>query len=67
VSGDAELFEIEPRDGIIFVFEQRAISAADVLKCSGPAAAGISHATVLDVPGCYASFFERVAKVSGIS
>src|SRR5580765_1174677 len=67
VSGDAELCKIEPRDGIIFVFAQRTISAADVLKRSGPSAAGIAHAPVLDVPGGDAGLLERVAKMPGIS
>src|SRR5207245_1473636 len=67
VSCDAEFFEIEPRDGIIFVFTQCTISAADILKCSGPSAAGIAHATVLDVPGGDAGLLERVAKMSGVS
>jgi len=67
VSGNAELFEIEPRDGIIFVFAQCSVSAADIFKCSGPSTAGIAHATVFDVPGCDACLFERVAKMPGIS
>lgn len=67
VSSDAEFFEIEPGDGIIFVFAQCPIGAADVLKCSGPSAAGIAHAPVFSVPGCYAGLFERVAKMPGIS
>src|SRR6476646_8962090 len=67
MSGDAELCEIEPRDGIIFVFAQRTISAANILKSSGPSAAGIAHATVFDVPGGDAGLLERVAKMPGIS
>jgi len=65
VSGDAEFFEIEVGDGIAPVFAQRTIGAADVFKCSRPSAAGVAHATVLDVPGGDADFFQRVAKVSG--
>ena len=67
VSGDAELFQVEPRDGIISVFAQCTVSAADVLKGSGPSAAGVANATVFDVPGCDAGLFERMAKMSSIS
>ena len=67
VSGDAELFEVEPRDGIIFMFAQCAIGAADILKCSGPSAAGIAHAPVLDVPGGDTGLLQGVAKMSGVS
>ena len=67
MSGDAELFEVEPGNGIIFVFAQRTVGAANVLKCSGPSAAGIAHATVLDVPGGDAGLLERVAKMSGVN
>src|SRR6267142_583872 len=67
VSGDADPFEVEPGDGIIFVFAQCTVGAADVLKGSGPSAAGIAHATVFDVPGDDASFLERVAKMPGVS
>src|SRR6478752_987319 len=67
VSGNAESFEVEPRDGIIFMFAQGTIGAANVFKCSGPSTAGIAHATVLDVPGGNADVFQRMAKMSGIS
>src|ERR1051326_1068182 len=67
VSGDAQFFEIEFGEGIIFVCEQSTVGAADVFKCSGPSTAGITHATVFDVPGCDACFFERMAKMSGVS
>ena len=67
VSGDAESFEIEPRDGIIFVFAQCTVSAADVFKRSGPSAAGIADATVFDVPSGDAGLLERVTKMSGVS
>src|SRR5712671_1903218 len=67
VSGDAELFEIEFGKGIVFMREQGVVGAADVLKCSGPAAAGIADATVFDVPGCDADFFQRGTKMPGIS
>src|SRR5438309_2083571 len=67
VSGDAEPFEVETGNGIIFVFTQCTVSTADVLKCSGPSAAGIAHATVFDVPRRDAGFLERMAKMSGVS
>src|SRR5579864_5127351 len=67
VSGDAELFEVEPRDGIVFVLAQCTVRAADVLKRSGPSTARIAHAPVLDVPTGDAGLFERVAKMSGVS
>jgi hypothetical protein len=67
VSGYAELFEVEPSDGIIFVLAQCAVGAADVLKCSGPSAAGIAHATIFDVPCGDAGLLERMARVSGVS
>ena|SRR5215831_12035499 len=67
VPGDAKSFQVEPRDGIIFVLEQSTVGLADVLKCSGPCAAGIAHATVFNVPGCDAGFLEPVAKMSCIS
>src|SRR4051812_17412768 len=67
VSGDAQPFHVEPGERIIFVCEQSTVGAADVLKCSGPSAAGIAHATIFDVPGCNANFFEGVAKMSGVS
>ena len=67
VSGNAEFFEIEPRDGIIFVLTQRTVGAADILKGSGPSPAGVAHATVFNVPGCDAGLLERVAKMTGIS
>jgi hypothetical protein len=67
VAGDAELFQIEAGNGIILVFAQRSVGAADVLKSSGPSAAGISHATVFHVPGGDASIFQRVAKMTGVS
>src|SRR5260221_5543280 len=46
--------------------DQGVVGAGDVLKCSGPAAAGIAYATVFDVPGCDTSFFQRGAKMSSI-
>lgn len=67
VAGDAELFEIEPGNGIVLVFAQCVVSAANVFKRSGPSAAGISHATVLHVPGCDARVFQGMAKMTGIS
>lgn len=67
VSGDADPLEVEPRDGIIFVFAQRTVGAADILKRSGPSAAGIAHAPVFDVPGGDAGLLERVAEMPGIS
>lgn len=67
VAGDAELFQIEPGDGIIFVFAQCAVGDADIFKCSGPSAAAIPHATVFHVPGGDASIFQRVAKMTGVS
>jgi hypothetical protein len=67
VSGDAELFEIKFGERIIFVREQCAIGAANVLKRAGPSAAGIAHAAVFDVPSRDAGFFERVAKMSSVS
>jgi hypothetical protein len=66
VAGDAELFQIEPGDGIILVFAQRSVGAADVLKSSGPSAAGISHATIFHIPGCDACIFQGVAKMAGV-
>jgi len=66
VAGDAELFQVEPGDGIILVFAQSAVGAADVFKRSGPSAAGISHATVFHVPGCDAGIFQRVAEMTGV-
>jgi hypothetical protein len=67
VAGDAEPFHIEPGDGIILVFEQCMVRATDVLKSSGPSAAGIPHATIFHVPGGDASIFQRVAKMTGVS
>src|SRR6478672_2804060 len=67
MSGDAEPLEIEPGHGIVFVFAQRTVGAANVLKCSGPSAAGISEATVFDVPGGDAGLLQCVAKVSGVN
>src|SRR6185437_13825353 len=67
VSGDAELFEVEFGERIILVRKQSTVGAADVLKCSGPSAAGIAHSPVFDVPRCDARFFERVAKMPGVS
>src|SRR5689334_20331786 len=67
VAGDAELFQIEPGDGIVLMFAQCAVGAADILKRSGPSAAGISHATVFHVPGCDAGILQRVAKMTGVS
>ena len=67
VSGDAEGFEIEPGNGISFVFAQCTVGATDIFKGSGPSAAGIADATVLNVPGCDAGLLERVAKVPGVS
>ena len=66
VAGDAELFQIEPGDGIILVLAQSAVGAADVLKRTGPSAAGISHTPVFHVPGCDAGIFQRVAKMTGV-
>src|SRR4051812_22366046 len=67
VSSNAEPFEIEVGNEIILVLTQCTVGAANVLKGSGPSAAGIAHATVLDVPGGDAGLLERVAKMSGIS
>ena len=67
VSGNAELCDVEPRDGIISVFAQCTISAADIFKGSGPSATGIAHATVFDVPGGDAGLLQCVAKVSGVN
>src|SRR5438309_8091668 len=67
MSGNAEPFEVEPGDGIIFVFTQCTVSAANVRKCSGPSAARIADATVFDVPGGNTGLFQGVAKMSGVS
>src|SRR5579859_54560 len=67
VAGDAELFQVEPGDGIVLMFAQCTVGAADVFKRSGPSAAGIAHATVFHVPGCDAGIFQRVAKMTGVS
>lgn len=67
MASDAEFFQIEPGDGIILVFEQRVVGAADVFKSSGPSAAGISHATIFHVPACDAGIFQGVAKMTGVS
>jgi len=67
VAGDAELFQIEPGDGIILVLAQSVVGAADVLKSSGPSTAGISYAAVFHVPGCDACIFQGVAKMTGVS
>src|SRR5882724_12862010 len=67
VSGDAKFFEVEFGEGIIFMCEQRAIGAADVLKSAGPAATGIPYTTIFDVPGRNADLLQRVAKVPGIT
>src|SRR5690348_7122516 len=67
VAGDAELFQVEPGDGIVLMFAQCAVGAADVFKRSGPSAARVSHAAILHVPGRDAGIFERVAKMPGVS
>jgi hypothetical protein len=67
MAGDAELFQIEPGDGIILVLAQCVVGAADVFKRSGPSAAKVSHATIFHVPGCDAGIFQRVAKMAGVS
>lgn len=67
VAGDAEVVQVEPGDGIVFVLAQSVVGAADVFKRSRPAAAGISHATVLHIPGRDAGVFQRVAKMTGVS
>jgi hypothetical protein len=67
VSGNAQPFKIELGNGIIFVFAQCMVSAADVFKCSRPSAAGIAYATVFDIPGGNTGLLQRVAKMSGVS
>src|SRR5947209_19403351 len=42
------------------------ISAADILKCTGPAASRISHTTVFYIAACDAFFLERITQMTGI-
>jgi hypothetical protein len=67
VAGDTNPLEVKFDERVIFMRMQSTIDAADILKGSGPASAGIAHATILNVPGGDTDFFQRSAKMSRIN
>src|SRR5689334_103866 len=67
VSSDAESLKVEFGNGIVLVFEQGMVSAANVLKRPWPAAAGISHATVFHIPCGNTEFLQGIAEMPGVS
>src|SRR5271157_3181760 len=64
MSHDYQAVWIHVESGMLL--PQKTIGGADVVKGSGPSAAGVADPSVLDVEGCHACCAQRLTEVPGV-